>query len=423
MPRTLVAFAGLVLLVSLGSLACGGEAEPGVPTPTAQRTTTVLPPSPRPASAAPRPATIPLLPDLPTEPASGPGGEPLAPELVGITSWINSGPLTLESLRGNVVLIDFWTYTCINCIRTFPYLKEWHQRYADKGLVIIGVHTPEFGFERERESVVKAASKHGLEYAIAQDNEVATWEAFVNSFWPTKYLIDKDGYVRYTHFGEGAYVETEEKIRELLEEAGHDVSGVAANPDQGPELDPGVLSAPPGQGQTRQLFAGVGENYSAFARGLESGGGMPPSIWIEEYFSEPNADIMYEDSGEHSNHFIYMHGLWRNNVESLSHARETESFEDYIVIKFNATEVNVVMGSEDGRPRKVRVTLDDRPLKPGEAGADVSFDEDGNSYVLVDRSDMYRVVSIPKFGGYELKLSSNSVGLHVFAFTFGSYVN
>ena len=146
--------------------------------------------------------------------------EPRAPELTGITGWINSEPFTLESQRGKVVLVDFWTFNCVNCIRTFPYLKKWHQKYAENGLVIVGVHSPEFEFERSLENVMAATIKHGLEYPVAQDNGFATWRAYTNRYWPAKYLIDKNGYIRYTHFGEGAYSETEQKIVELLTESG-----------------------------------------------------------------------------------------------------------------------------------------------------------------------------------------------------------
>ena len=139
-------------------------------------------------------------------------------EFAGLASWINSEPLTLEGLRGNVVLVDFWTYSCINCIRTLPYVKDWHAKYADDGLVIIGVHTPEFSFEKVRENVIEAAARFGLDYPIAQDNDFVTWRAFDNHYWPTKYLIDRDGAIRYTHIGEGAYEETERMIQQLLAE-------------------------------------------------------------------------------------------------------------------------------------------------------------------------------------------------------------
>ena len=148
------------------------------------------------------------------------GDEPLAPELRGTGAWINSEPFTLESRRGEVVLIDFWTFSCINCKRTLPYLKSWHEKYAESGLVILGVHSPEFNFEKNIENVQEAVGEFGLLYPIVQDNEFSTWRAFSNRYWPTKYLIDKDGYIRYVHIGEGRYEETEQWIRDLLEETG-----------------------------------------------------------------------------------------------------------------------------------------------------------------------------------------------------------
>jgi cytochrome c biogenesis protein CcdA/thiol-disulfide isomerase/thioredoxin len=141
-----------------------------------------------------------------------------APELAGLTNWINSNPLTLQSLRGKVVIIDFWTYSCINCIRTLPYLEAWAQKYSGKGLVIIGVSDPEFQFEKKYENVLAAVRKNGLTYPIALDNDHATWNAYNNEYWPAKYIIDQNGNLRYYHFGEGNYAETEEIIQKLLNE-------------------------------------------------------------------------------------------------------------------------------------------------------------------------------------------------------------
>jgi len=139
-----------------------------------------------------------------------------APELAGITAWLNSGPLTLAALRGKVVLVDFWTYACVNCIRTLPHLADWHEKYKDKGLVIIGVHTPEFPFERSTHNVEAAIRRHGIKYPVAQDNRYATWKAYGNQYWPASYLIDRNGRIVYKRFGEGYYHETEIAIRSLL---------------------------------------------------------------------------------------------------------------------------------------------------------------------------------------------------------------
>jgi thiol-disulfide isomerase/thioredoxin len=143
-----------------------------------------------------------------------------APQFTGIDTWHNSAPLNLQQLRGKVVLIDFWTYTCINCIRTLPYVKKWHEKYKDQGLVVVGVHTPEYPHERSTANVAAAIKQFGIGYPVAQDNRYATWEAYRNQFWPAVYLIDKNGKIVYTHFGEGQYQETEAVIQRLLAKPG-----------------------------------------------------------------------------------------------------------------------------------------------------------------------------------------------------------
>src|SRR5450830_1824611 len=139
-----------------------------------------------------------------------------APALAGIEHWINSAPLNIEQLRGKVVLVDFWTYTCINCVNTLPYVQDWYQKYKDQGLVVVGVHTPEFPYERNTDNVKTAIKRFGLTYPVAQDNQYATWTSYNNQYWPAFYLIDKKGQVVYTHFGEGQYAQTEAAIKNLL---------------------------------------------------------------------------------------------------------------------------------------------------------------------------------------------------------------
>ena len=329
--------------------------------------------------------------------------------------WINSNPLSISGSRGQVVLIDFWTYTCINCIRTLPYLKAWHESYADDGLRIIGVHTPEFEFEKVRANVEEATADFGLEYAVVQDNDYLTWRAYSNRYWPAKYLIDKDGVIRYTHFGEGAYQQTEEMIKTLLAETGSDPGAGLVSPEA-PERDPSAYPADHMQGLTRELYAGAGRSYSALYNG------DAPYILQEEFYQGAEQIVEFSDPGEHSNHFLYIQGLWRNGLESLLHARQTEEFEDYVQIKYYAREVNVVMSVEDmAEPYNVRVTLDGVPIDEEAAGADVMYDEDGNSYVRVDTSRMYNVIDSDIFSGRELRLSSNSDDFELYAFTFGAY--
>lgn len=333
-----------------------------------------------------------------------------APEFQTITSWINSGPLAMQRLRGKVVLIDFWTYTCVNCIRTFPYLKDWHGKYAGKGLVIVGVHSPEFEFEKITENVVRSSRDFGLEYPIAQDNDFATWRAYSNRFWPAKYLVDKDGVVRYTHFGEGAYDDTEAQIRSLLEEAGADLSKVVAGRGTERLNDPRAFGRDPATRLTREIYGGFRRNAA------------PRGIYVAhvEYYDAPEQTLSYTDPGDHLNQFVYLQGLWFNGFEELRHARETERFEDYIALKFFATSVNAVIDPKGGEPFDVQVTIDGRPLLPDEAGADVIVSK-GRSFFRVDQGRMYQVVALPEFTSHELKLSANSKDFSLFAFTFGAY--
>jgi thiol-disulfide isomerase/thioredoxin len=154
-----------------------------------------------------------------TSPAANPvNNSTAAPEFTGIDKWLNSDPLTMQQLRGKVVLVDFWTYTCINCIHVLPYVKTWNQKYKDRGLVVVGVHTPEFPFERDTDNVKTAIKRFDITFPVAQDNRYATWRAYDNQYWPAFYLVDKKGHVAYTHFGEGDYEQTEAKIKALLAE-------------------------------------------------------------------------------------------------------------------------------------------------------------------------------------------------------------
>ena len=206
-----------------------------------------------------------------------------APEFQGISNWINSPALTMEELRGQVVLIDFWTYTCVNCIRTLPYLKEWHAKYADKGLTIVGVHTPEFEFEKVTDNVVSSAEEYGLGWAIPQDNDFRTWRAYSNRYWPAKYLIDQHGTVRYRHFGEGRYLVTEEWIRDLLEEAGSDLTDVEIGANERPAKHP--RPADPAAQQTREIYGGFQRNASS--QGLY--------VFHDQYYEGPNRTLSYND--------------------------------------------------------------------------------------------------------------------------------
>ena len=308
-----------------------------------------------------------------------------APDFVDTQQWFNTPgdrALTLRELRGRVVLVDFWTYTCINCIRTFPYLKAWDERYRDHGLTIVGVHTPEFPFEREAGNVAAAIEQNGIRYPVVQDNDYGTWNAYGNQYWPAKYLIDAKGRVRYVHFGEGEYEETEAAIRELLAEAGH---------------RPGAARAR-ARAETASLLVTTPESYLGSARADRFANG--PIVPGSHDFALP-ASGLAPDS-------LAYGGRWRiapDGATAVARAR--------LDLDFGARRVFLVLGSEGGEPRRVRLLLDGKPLPPRLAGADV---EDGVATVSEER--LYRLVELPRAGHHVLTLRFEP-GTSGYAFTFG----
>ncbi len=342
---------------------------------------------------------------------------PLAAEFTGIDAWINSDPLTIEQLRGKVVLVDFWTYTCINCIRTFPFLKLWNSRYADDGLVILGVHTPEFDFEKDYENVLQATRDNGIIWPVAQDNKYGTWEAYNNRAWPAKYLIDRNGVVRYSHFGEGKYAETEEQIRTLLAEAGADLSDDLVLPED-QELDPAFLNALDAE-VTPELYAGYERNFSTIMTGIR------PYVIQEAFYQNPDAVVNFVSPESLKPHLIYFDGPWLVGAERAKHARttnENSDHEDFIALNYSAKSVNAVLTSDSGQEYRVRVTLDGEYLTEANKGLDIRIAEDGESYLPVDEPRLYEIIDNPFYTQRkELRLSSNSADFGLFAFTFGVY--
>jgi thiol-disulfide isomerase/thioredoxin len=402
----------VLLILAVTAAACGSESAPAAEgntatatggetsDPTATTDSTATPSGP---VESPTPKVIS---DVPGEVGS------LAPDLSGISGWINTQEFTLASLRGEVVLVDFWTYTCVNCLRTLPYLREWHEKYADLGLNIVGVHTPEFEFEKDFDNVVAAVKQHDLGWRMAQDNDFRTWRSYNNRYWPAKYLIDHEGVIRYRHFGEGRYDETEEQIRDLLMEIGADVSDIQANRDAGPDLDDGAYDEDGRVQQTRELYAGTDRNMGA----------QIPYYGNNEYFfADFNTSNEYEDPGQHRNHYLYLNGHWVNGSESIEHDRATENLEDYIALKFFGTSVNVVINSEGTEPYDVVITVDDKPVAQEAWGDDLRLNGEEMTVITVDEPRLYRLIRLPAYGSHELKLSSNSEDFNVYAFTFGSY--
>lgn len=341
----------------------------------------------------------PILPQVPQQQGlqelEEPNPHPIAPEIIGIQAWINSEPLTLAGLRGKVVLVDFWTYSCINCIRTLPYLKQWHEKYSDKGFVLIGLHSPEFDFEKKLENVQMAVNEFALTYPVALDSDMQTWKNYKNRFWPAKYLIDSDGRIRYTHFGEGAYEETEQKIQELLEESMKQEIDIEITQEEQKTGQAGFF-------RTREIYAGYlfGENYL----------GNPEGFAIE-------TAKKYADTQEHQEGKLYLQGEWIHSGEFVHHARNTDSPGDYIAIKYLAAEVNIVAGAGQ-QTYKIYITLDGIDLTDRYAGKDVQITEEGKAFIEVTGNKLYNVINGP-LGTRELKLYSDSNEFSLYTFTFG----
>ena len=308
-----------------------------------------------------------------------------APEFTGTQQWFNTDgePVSIASeiSQGNVVLIDFWTYTCINCIRTLPYLKAWDSEYRDDGLTIVGVHSPEFPFEKEAENVEDAIADNEIEYPVVQDNELATWSAWGNQYWPAKYLIDANGQVRFTHFGEGSYDETEQAIRSLLAEAGDQDLGAEARAKT-ERIDPSL---------------GTPETYL---------GSLRAEGWVEPVRSG-SSDFDSPAVGALALNEFAFDGTWEISDDDAT------SVEDAAInFRFQAKNVFLVLGSNRG-PANVKVLLDGKPVSADDAGADVR-----NGVAEISNERLYRLVELPKAGQHTLTLRFER-GISGYAFTFG----
>src|SRR3989338_5529746 len=330
------------------------------------------------------------------KPATGKNSTyPRAPDFAGIGRWINSEPLKIEQLRGKVVLVDFWTYTCINCIRTLPYLKDWDKKYRDKGLVIVGVHTPEFEFEKKYENVLKAVNDYQLKYPVAQDNNYATWSIYQNRYWPHKYLIDVDGYIRYDYIGEGNYDETEKMIQLLLKERMGRL-----NQKNGVELE---ISKP--KEAIEVNFSGVNtpEIYFGyqFDRGNLGYNGLKPDSFVD--FNFPLKPFK---------NFIYLEGKWKYNADNM----ELVSDEGSILLIFYAKNVNIVAGSENSS--EAFIFLNNEFENEKNKGSDVVV-KDNKSVLGIQEFKLYNLASAESYGEHIISIDVAGKGFKIYTFTFG----
>ena len=281
--------------------------------------------------------------------------------------------------------------------------------------MIVGIHAPEFEFEKIYDNVVEATQTNNLTWTIAQDNDFVTWRKYSNRFWPAKYLIDKDGFIRYTHFGEGGYAETESLIRELLAEANPSFLKTSLLPPKDQTLDHDFLTSPSCE-VTRELYTGFKRGETDFLFGQ---GGYVQQLGYLESRNQIGEFIIEKELEPHK---INFEGSWFVGPESTTHGRTTANYEDYLSLVYSATSVNVVLNGKSGEPYKVRVTAGDKYLTDEDKGSDIVIGEDGESYLLVTTPTLYNVINNDSYVRRgTLNMSSNSPDFELFAFTFGIY--
>lgn len=313
------------------------------------------------------------------------------PPLDGAVSWLNSPPLTREALKGKVVLVDFWTYSCINCLRALPYVKAWADKYGKDGLVVIGVHAPEFAFERDVANVRRAMADLGIRYPVAIDNDYAIWRAFKNNYWPAHYFIDARGRIRHHHYGEGGYGGSERVIQRLLEEARPDLRYA----DMVQVKADGVQAAPSGGGRSPETYIGYGR-----ARNVVS----QPAIVRDGSASYTANPVKRDQWG--------LSGRW---TVGAHHAR-LDAAGGRILFRFQARDVHLVLGpAPDGRPIRFRITIDGKP-----PGAEHGMDVDAQGNGVVNGQRLYQLVRLKGAPWQRLfTIEFLDPGVEAYSFTFG----
>lgn len=305
-----------------------------------------------------------------------------APEFAGITEWLNSAPLTMAALRGRVVLLDVWTYSCVNCRRTLPFLRALHETYEDRGLTVVGVHSPEFDFEKSPENVERAVRDLDVTWAVANDPDRATWDALRNSYWPAKYLVDRQGRIRLVHIGEGDEDEVEDALRGLLAEGG----------DPGP-VRAGARHEPAKGRQTPELYLGY-ERGSLVPSGETATRADPPG----------------------KRNTVRLSGRFTGAREWLAAAAPGAA----VTVDYTARDVYAVLAPPAGSAARQRLEVrwNDRPVPPERRGADV-VEHDGRTYVDVAADDLYHLLTGPAPGEARVTLVATAPGVRWFTFTFG----
>jgi thiol-disulfide isomerase/thioredoxin len=323
----------------------------------------------------------------------------------GNTGWLNSPPLTVDALRGKIVLVDFWEYTCVNCLKELPYVKTWYDRYKQYGFVVVGVHTPEFAFSGETANVDAADQRLGVSWPVAIDGNKEIWMRYQNEYWPHEFLFNGDGRLVLDHVGEGDYPATERKIQDLIRKQQPGVKLPAPMPLRAVDsyTKPGAVCYP----QTPEVYVGLWHSPDA-ALGNRQG-------------YHRGEVVTYNDSGR--NHFdglVYLQGPWYNAEQAMVHARADDAAVDHLDLRYHALQVVSVLKPESGKPITVYVDQDGKPLGRQDAGADIRFDSLDHAYVVVDAPRAYELVMNRHYGHHDLRLRPIEYGLGVYTFAFES---
>jgi len=322
-----------------------------------------------------------------------------APDFVGIEEWINTQPLSLKALKGKVVLLDCWTYTCIFCLRTIPIMRRLKEKYSKHGLIVVGAHSAEYHFATNAANIKRALERYRVDFPIALDTKNNTWEAYGNMYWPRHILIDSNGLIRYEHAGYGNIYEFEDSIIELLQEAGQNP------PTELEEEDP-----------KDEIYDIHGMHFSA----------MSPEICVgytrlrrfgNNHKAEPNKVNQFKDSGQHLDNMVYLSGSWFWDREGVRYSGK-ESNNAAVMMKYNAKRVNTIIGTEDGKPARIEVKLDGSYLTAENAGKDVTV-ENGISYVNVNWDFMHNLVKTEKPEMHEIEIIPKTNNFIFYTFVFG----
>ena len=313
-----------------------------------------------------------------------------APELDGISGYINTNSQELqERIKGKVILYDIWTYSCINCQRTLPYIVAWNEKYSDDGLVIIGIHSPEFEFEKNIDNVKLASEKFGIKYPVILDNDKKIWDAFGNKYWPRKYIADSEGYIRYDHIGEGGYDETEKVIQQLLAERATMLGLNVASAEELVNIEEFKHGS-----RTPEIYFGYdfvsGRNHLGNSEGFQ-----------------PKKSVMYTIPQNVKENFFYLDGTWQNLGDRMILTSDTGS----ILLPYFAKEVNIVAAGQS----ELEIFLDGKLISASDAGSDVKE----NGIVVTKESTLYNLVKTDDSSPHTIQINVKKPGFEIYTFTFG----